>query len=232
MAEKGKKGFVYLLTNLYMPDLVKIGRCDSDDEKKLTTRVSSLYSGQSGVPVRFDIRHVIRVNNPRHVEKELHEAFKDERVNPRREFFEVAHETENEQGTIKKLIRLMNLIGEPIKVGNLQPDAGIERVDEEAHDRAARKIKRRARFNFDIVEIDEDAVLTFSKDSSITATVVGGNVIKYEGEQTTLSDATARILREKFGGSSKKGYSGPLHWEYNGEILDELRRRLESGESE
>ena len=67
-----------------MPGLVKIGKSSQDDHN---TRVSQLYT--TGVPVPFDIEYACSVPNPAEVESALHAAFGPQRINPRREFFEI-----------------------------------------------------------------------------------------------------------------------------------------------
>ena len=230
MSEGNTRGIVYLLTNLYMPDVVKIGRCDSDDIQALKTRVLSLYNGVTGVPVHFDVQHAIRVDNPERVEKELHEAYKDIRVNPRREFFEMDPETEEEQGTLRQIIRIMNLIGTPIEKNefqaNLDVSAEISGDEEEAHSRAERASQKRAPFNFEMVNIPEGEELEFYDDSGITATVVDGKKINFEGADMFLTSAAKIVLRRR--GKISEGVQGPSYWRYQGEILADMRLRFES----
>ena len=75
---------VYVLSNSAMPGLVKIGRTAHDDPQ---ARLSQLYT--TGVPVPFDIEYACRVPNATEVERALHAAFAPQRINPRREFFEI-----------------------------------------------------------------------------------------------------------------------------------------------
>jgi hypothetical protein len=51
-------GIVYLLTNPYMPGLVKIGMTKQEDLEK---RMKELYT--TGVPVAFECQFACRVNN-------------------------------------------------------------------------------------------------------------------------------------------------------------------------
>ena len=78
---------VYLLTNPTMPDLVKIGRTND-----LETRLRSL-STHSGVPVPFECFYACEVRDSVEVERALHEAFGDHRINPKREFFSAESRT-------------------------------------------------------------------------------------------------------------------------------------------
>lgn len=72
---------VYILENPYMPDLVKIGKTTSLEE-----RMKSL-SSQTGVPVPFEYYYACEVENSDKVEKGLHYGFGAHRVNQKREFF-------------------------------------------------------------------------------------------------------------------------------------------------
>jgi hypothetical protein len=74
---------VYILTNPVIPDLVKVGRTNSLEE-----RVRSL-SAHSGVPVPFEVYYACVVKDSVKVEKHIHEGFGDHRVNPKREFFRI-----------------------------------------------------------------------------------------------------------------------------------------------
>ena len=74
---------VYLLTNPSIPDLVKVGRTSN-----LENRIRSL-SSHSGVAVPFECFHASEVLDAQEVEKRLHDAFGDHRINPKREFFRI-----------------------------------------------------------------------------------------------------------------------------------------------
>ena len=74
---------VYLLTNPSIPDLVKIGRT-----KKLEQRMRSL-SSHSSVPAPFECFYACAVADADEVEKRVHDAFADHRVNPKREYFRI-----------------------------------------------------------------------------------------------------------------------------------------------
>ena len=72
---------IYVLTNPVMPDLIKIGRTINLEE-----RLRSL-SSHTGVPVPFEVYFACTVADANKVEKSVHDAFGDHRVNQRREFF-------------------------------------------------------------------------------------------------------------------------------------------------
>lgn len=75
-------GFVYILGNEYMPDLIKIG-CT---ERSPHARAEEL-SKPTAVPTPFQVLCYIEVEDFQAVERSMHEWCKDWRVNPSREFF-------------------------------------------------------------------------------------------------------------------------------------------------
>jgi hypothetical protein len=84
-------GIIYILANPGMIDpetkesIVKIGITQN-----LTERLSTLYS--SGVPFPFQCIFACEVEDYDLVEKDLHNALTDYRVNPKREFFKIKAE--------------------------------------------------------------------------------------------------------------------------------------------
>lgn len=77
-------GYVYILVNSSVPDLVKIGLTRGTSK----ARASDL-SRNTGVPTPFVVAYDELVADCVEVEKRLHEKFSHQRVNGRREFFHV-----------------------------------------------------------------------------------------------------------------------------------------------
>ena len=78
---------VYVLTNPAMPGIVKIGITGQEDAQD---RIDQLYK-HSGVPLPFECVIAIEVTegDAAKLEKALHTAFGPQRVNPKREFFQI-----------------------------------------------------------------------------------------------------------------------------------------------
>ena len=76
-------GFVYVLMNLFMPGLVKLG-CSSWLPED---RAKGLYT--TGVPAPFEIAYRAMTSRPESVERRAHKFLANHRVNERREFFSV-----------------------------------------------------------------------------------------------------------------------------------------------
>lgn len=197
---------IYLLTNEAMPNLVKIGFTDSDVEARMTD-----LSRATGVPLAFECYFAAEVADATKLEKTLHQLFAETRVNPRREFFRVDPE---------KVVLAIS-IGEFKEV-----TPGFADVDKEEKE-ALEKVKaRRPRIKLEAIGILPGAVLNFSRDESVTATVLDGGKVNFEGEVMSPSAAALKALHRM--GYKTPTASGSDYWMFDGELLDERRRRLEA----
>ena len=77
------EGTVYVLTNPAMPNMIKIGKTTRNVE----LRLSDLYS--TGVPLPFECEYAAKVKDVDKTEKAFDTAFSPNRVNPKREFFNI-----------------------------------------------------------------------------------------------------------------------------------------------
>jgi hypothetical protein len=75
-----------------------------------------------------------------------------------------------------------------------------------------------------MVDIPVGAELVFSRDENIKVKVIDNRSVMVNGEKTSLSTSAQKILGYDY------GVAGTFYWMYEGETLDERRRRLESGE--
>lgn len=199
---------IYILTNEAMPGYVKIGKTSNN----LAQRVRDL-SASTSVPMPFTVFYACKVNDANFVEHQLHDAFDNNRVNPRREFFQIAPE---------RVVAALKLA----EIENLTPKSDLieTREDKEAHKEA---LERRGKFNFEIAGIPLGAEIYFGRDETKKAKVVdlhSAKSIEFDGEITSLSESARKILGYTY------RIAGTDYWMYEGETLDERRRRIESGE--
>lgn len=194
---------IYILTNEAMPGYVKIGKTSN-----LNQRLKSLYRTQ--VPLPFEVFYACTVENSTEVERWLFDIFKDRRVSEEREFFEISPER----------------VAIALRARAIKEVTPKETYTESEEDRVAlaKAQTRRSVFNFKMVDIPVGAELSFSNDENIKVKVVDNRRVDYNGEITYLAPLTQKLL----------GYSrlvqGAPYWKYDGETLDERRRRMESGE--
>jgi hypothetical protein len=196
---------IYILTNEAMPGYVKIGKTGTSLEQ----RVREL-SGSTSVPLPFTVFYACTVANASFVEHQLHDAFDNNRVNPRREFFNIDPER------IVAAVRLA-------QIEEITPHVDIvDSAEDQKSLDAARQI--RSRFNFDMVNIPIGAELYFSRDDKVKAIVVGrsgSETIEFNGARTSLSKAAQEIL------GYRNVVQGTAYWGYEDETLDERRKRFE-----
>jgi len=83
--KEDKSGWVYILTNPSMPNILKIGKTS----KHPLERVAEL-SAPTGIPTPFQLAYYQPCRDINFVEKEMHARFDSKRVRDNREFFLVS----------------------------------------------------------------------------------------------------------------------------------------------
>lgn len=81
----GKSGYIYILRNRRIPDLVKIGRT-----KRLPEKRALEISGREGIPVPYQVAWDVKVKDCIKMERLVHQKLNYCRENPNREFFEIS----------------------------------------------------------------------------------------------------------------------------------------------
>jgi hypothetical protein len=153
------------------------------------------------------------VSNRKKVEEQLHDAFADYRVNPKREFFRINPE---------RVVAILKLL----EIENVTPsDDYVETEDERQSLNKERS--RRSHFTFSSVGIPVGAQLHFVRNEDVTVTVVDDRNIEFEGQITSLTQSSLTLLNRDHGWNSRS-VTGPLYWVYENETLSERRQRLES----
>jgi T5orf172 domain len=169
---------VYVLTNAAMPGLVKIGKTS---RLAVDDRTKQLYS--TGVPVPFDCAFACQVRDAPEVEKALHVAFGNCRINPNREFFRIEPER------VIAVLRLLK-VDEVTAQFEQALDAETNSADKASADALRRE--RRPPLNFHELGIANGSVLT-AKDGTMSVTVVDEKKVSWEGKITSLTAATRRL---------------------------------------
>ena len=194
---------IYVLINEAMPGYVKIGRTTN-----LEKRIRRLDT--TSVPLPFECFYACTVKDADFVEKQLHDAFLDHRVRSSREFFEISPE---------RVVSALKIA----EVENVTP--GQDFVESKEDQQALNQARtRRAVFNFKTANIPVGAELTFVNDENIKAKVVDKRLIEFDGEITSPSASAQKLLGYPY------QVQGTIYWLYEGETLDERRRRLENEE--
>lgn len=213
------KGVIYILTNPSFPDYVKIGYA-TDIEKRLKQlnrsetipfafRVYAIYEVDKGLSDK-ELHKLIDTLNP---ELRTIETFDGkERV---KEFYAM---TAEDAYSLLECIAKISGTGDRLK--RMSPE-GHEILDQQIADEVKETV-RRGPFRFSECGIPFGSEIEYVEDPSIRPVVIDDRHIEFQGETTSVS-ALARKL---------KGYDhqvqGTLWFKYKGEVLSELRDRLES----
>ena len=191
---------VYVLTNPAMPNLVKIGKTTRSD---VTTRMNELYS--SGVPFPYECVYAVEVDDCTEVEKALHTAFHPNRVNPRREFFEINPE---------QALAILKLVGGNDVTPMVNDDLNTNVSDAERE--SAKKAKRLPNINFEEMGIPVGSVLVFAGDEDAEVTVTSDRKVNFRGENVFLSKVTRELLGLEYNVQPTR------YWTFNGKNLRDI----------
>ena len=197
-------GIVYLLSNPYMPGLVKIGMTKQEDLEK---RMKELYT--TGVPVAFKCEFACRVNNKdcAKIEKALHTAFEPQRINKNREFFKINVEQ------ARAILELFHHTDVTEDVSE-EIENDLTQEDKEASEKA---IKKRPPLNYYEMGIHHGDVLKWKDDPSITVKVISDRKVSYNGEEVSISALSAQLK-----GYKVKHIQPTPHWLYEDRLLSEI----------
>lgn len=218
-----KNGVIYILTNPSFPDYVKIGY--ADDIKK---RLQQLNRSEC-IPFAFRVYATYEVNS-RLSDLKIHSII--DKLNPNlrsienfngqkrvREFYAMSP-----QDAYAILEAIAEIHGCTDKLKLIPPSAEDIAAADTAEDIEEQKKERLTPFSFSLVSIPVGATVEFWNRSDdkpgATCTVVDNHNVEYDGRKWSLS-ALATMLTQ-----SKCGVAGPRYFKYNGEWLNDIRRRL------
>ena len=155
-----------------MEGYIKIGVTNGDSPSDVKRRMSDLDS--TSLPLPFQCEYAAVVSNYEVVEKALHTAFGDYRVNRRREFFKGV-----EAFRVKAVVDLLKIKDVTPEETDTQDEEGVQK----------RILKEN--FTFKMVNIPEKATLHFVEDSDETCTVAGTKTeVEYEGNLYSITGLT------------------------------------------
>jgi len=204
MLETNNKNIVYILTNEAMPGYIKIGRTNRID---VSIRVRELDN--TNMPLPFEVYYACEVEMLDD-EKWLHSIFSDRRVRNNREFFKMDPE--------RVILALKRIQISEIKLDN---DENDKLVTQEQKKEISNKKIIRSKFDFKKYNISIGEEVYFSRDENIKAAVLQNNKIELNGKGLSLSNSAKELL------GRERQPAGTLFWKYDGETLDERRRRMD-----
>lgn len=190
---------IYLLTNPVMPGIVKIGNTSQND---VQSRMAQLYT--TGVPVPFECVYAAEVPDAIGLEKALHNAFAPQRINPKREFFQI--DPTQALGIIKLI---------QIKEVTPQVLAQKSEISEAELDAAQAVKKRRPNLNFDEMQIPYGSqLINISTGESVQ--VASPKTVIFRDQELSLTAATKIALELDY------NVAPTPYWTFNGKSLQEI----------
>ena len=221
MAENA--GVIYILTNPSFPDYVKIGYADDIDK-----RLQQLNRSEC-IPFAFRVYATYEVSS-RLSDIKIHEII--DKLNPNlrsidnfngkkriREFYAMKPED-----AFSILAAIAEIHGCEDKLKLIPPNEDDIEAADTAEDIEEQSKERLAPFKFSLCNIPIGSVIEFynkaDSKTGIKCTVVDDHSVEYEGKIWSLS-ALATTLTQ-----SKWGVAGPRFFKYNGEWLNDIRKRL------
>lgn len=197
MSEKYE--IVYVLRNEAMPNLIKI---EKTQRKDLQARMSELYS--TGVPFPFECLWAGEVRDCSRIESLIHNAFRHNRVNPKREFFNIEPD---------QVIPLLQELA--INELTFDVDKALNQgVSKEEQD--APKQFHRPMLNFEEMNIPIGSTLIYVKNSDITSTVTGIKKVTFEDVEFSLTALTRKLLDLPYNVAPCR------YWTYEGKNLQNI----------
>jgi len=195
------EGIIYILSNPAMPGIIKIGKTTQEDVK---IRMAQLYT--TGVPLPFECVYAATVKNIDEVERAFQIAFSPNRLNAKREFFEI---DATQAIAIIKLLELNN--------ATPQVEKEAEVIDKSEIEAGKAYAQKRPKLNFLEMGIPLGSELIFNASGEI-AIVINEKSVNFRGEETSLTNATRMALGD---GYAYNVAPGP-YWSFNGRTIRDI----------
>ncbi len=213
-------GYVYILTNpSFREDWVKIGKSSRPVD------IRSKELDNTAVPLPFEIFATLKTVKYDIVEKKIHKAIDrltDLRIRQNREFFNIKPELALE------ILRDEAMVLDDAEVTLYKDNKPIKPVDPTKPVDPIPPLPHRPRFKFSMVKIPIGSTLVFVP-TGIQVKVASDDQIEYEGRIYKLSPFVGTFMPEDKRNTSG-AYQGPKFFTYRGEVLDDIRKRLEMQE--
>ena len=222
MAKINESGYVYILTNpSFREDWVKIGK----SARPVDIRSKELDN--TAVPLPFEIYATIQTVKYNDVEKHVHKTIDrltDLRIRQNREFFNVPP-----QIALDIFYDIAKMIDDAV-VTVYKDNKPISHTEKETQSDLIKRIVKRGRFKFSMVGIKIGEKITFTPTQT-DVKVASDDSIEYEGRIYKLSPFVGTFMPEEKQNTSG-AYQGAKYFSYKGEILEELRKRMEKNFNE
>lgn len=211
-------GYVYILTNpSFKEDWVKIGKSSRPVD------IRSKELDNTAVPLPFEIYATLKTVKYEQVEKLIHKTIDrltDLRIRQNREFFNVSP---------AKALDILKDISTTLDDAEIDEvylgNARMRKNEISSEAKEPKGKKQRPRFKFSMVNIPIGEIVTFVP-TGLEVKVVDDDHIEYEGRIYKLSPFVWAFMPSDKRNASG-AYQGAKYFSYKGEILDDMRTRIE-----
>lgn len=195
------KGYIYIMTNPCLQDMVKIGYATDVEKRRKQLSTTAL-------PYEYEVYATYETSGNLE-DKKLHKLIdnlnSDLRVSASREFFVMS------PADAYELLETIAIIsGTKDKLSGKKSEPIPE----------ANKIKRNPPVNFVKCNIPMGAELVYVEDPSVKVTVVSERKVRYNNELTSLSAIVQNL-------KNLKAAAGPSYFTYNGELVCDIAHRTQ-----
>lgn len=216
-------GYVYILTNpSFKEDWVKIGKSSRPVD------IRSKELDNTAVPLPFEIYATLKTTKYEEVERLIHKTIDrltDLRIRQNREFFNVP--PAKALDILKDIsITLDDAEINEVYLGENRKDSIININADDTL--ITTKRHQRPRFKFSMVNIPIGSTLVFTP-TGIKVKVADDDKVEYQGRLYKLSPFVGTFMPNNRRNSSG-AYQGPKYFSYKGEILDDIRTKIETNE--
>lgn len=216
-------GYVYILTNpSFKEDWVKIGKSSRPVD------IRSKELDNTAVPLPFEIYATLKTTKYEEVERLIHKTIDrltDLRIRQNREFFNVP--PAKALDILKDIsITLDDAEINEVYLGENRKDSIINTNADDTL--ITTKRHQRPRFKFSMVNIPIGSTLVFTP-TGIEVKVADDDKVEYQGRLYKLSPFVGTFMPNNRRNSSG-AYQGPKYFSYKGEILDDIRTKIETNE--
>lgn len=211
-------GYVYILTNpSFKEDWVKIGKSSRPVD------IRSKELDNTAVPLPFEIYATLKTIKYEQVEKLIHKTIDrltDLRIRQNREFFNVS------PAKALDILKDISTTLDDAEIDEVYLGENRKPAKQQAEAEDCHKRQQRPRFKFSMINIPIGATVVFTP-TGIEVKVADDDKVEYEGRLYKLSPFVGTFMPKEKQNTSG-AYQGPKYFSYKGEILDDLRTKIEN----
>lgn len=211
-------GYVYILTNpSFKEDWVKIGKSSRPVD------IRSKELDNTAVPLPFEIYATLKTVKYEQVEKLIHKTIDrltDLRIRQNREFFNVS------PAKALDILKDISTTLDDAEIDEVYLGENRKPTKQQAEPDDCHKRQQRPRFKFSMINIPIGATVVFTP-TGIEVKVADDDKVEYEGRLYKLSPFVGTFMPKEKQNTSG-AYQGPKYFSYKGEILDDLRTKIEN----